>query len=341
MRIAVLADFKLDTYRCTQTLARKMCKGLVRNGHDVLPISYRNLMLQKSPWESKTIAQKFAKKKTDHLCGDLLENYEPDIVLILAFRYLDYETIRYLRKSCNHCSFVGFYGDPLDGVSETARKMFPHLDWLVATGAGKHLTSIARSCQVPGAFLPNPCDPDIEKPYPVKKSESCNILFTGKLGHKRCGTDTTRAEYIQNLAQREDMDIYGALGHSQVLGVEYYRRISSAKIAVSINASNDIRFYHSDRLIHYLSCGAFTLAKTIPDANILFEDEKHLRYFSSIPTCQELVQYYLDHHKERQEIAQQGMQHAHQNFNCQRIARDLVNLVTNNTYEEPWAEVVA
>ena len=62
MRIAVLADFKLDTYRCTQTLARKLCKGLVRNGHDVLPISYRNLMLQKSPWESKTIAQKFAKK---------------------------------------------------------------------------------------------------------------------------------------------------------------------------------------------------------------------------------------------------------------------------------------
>ena len=60
----MLADFK-DEKTWSMCLDEwRILKGWIRLGHDVHRLSYRNLLMQTSPFPSKRIALKFAKKKT-------------------------------------------------------------------------------------------------------------------------------------------------------------------------------------------------------------------------------------------------------------------------------------
>jgi spore maturation protein CgeB len=81
------------------------------------------------------------------------------------------------------------------------------------------------------------------------------------------------------------------------------------------------------------------VASRVPKTELLYEDYKHLRYFDSNEECVELIKYYLKNEQERKEIAAGGMAHAHENFNCQRIAKDMVDFLATGTYDAPWKDV--
>ena len=116
--------------------------------------------------------------------------------------------------------------------------------------------------------------------------------------------------------------------------------ICGTKIAISINAFNDIRLYHSDRLMHYLSHGAFVLAKYVPGSELLFRDGEHLCYFKTLEDCLARIDEFQADQTKRLAIAQAGMRRAHSDFNCERIAVSIVELVTTGQYKEDWAEIV-
>jgi spore maturation protein CgeB len=82
------------------------------------------------------------------------------------------------------------------------------------------------------------------------------------------------------------------------------------------------------------------LAKRVPDSDLLFEDGVHLKYFDTINEFFELADWYLKHQQEREKIAKAGMQKAHADFNCQKIAQYMLDLIETGTYNAPWAEIL-
>lgn len=338
MRIAILGDFKHDHLRNTQMVDRKLHKGLVRNGHDVMPVSFRNLMMQLSPVPSKRWAERWFKSRAERCCFSLLEDYQPEIILILSFRNIDSATLQEFRRRLPQAKLWGWYADTIDAIGKRQLNLIRELHGFTATGAGPLLKQILDEVGIPGGFIPNPCDPDVELRHQVDRSEESEVLFTGKLRHSSSGLDGDREKLIHRLDQRYQLAILGGMGRKPVLGLSYFRRISGAKICVSINASNSIPRYHSDRLINYLSCGAFVLAKWVPQSNLLFRDKEHLCYFQTIEECLEMIDYYLEQESQRRQIADQGMAYAHEVFHCQRIAKDMIDLITTGAYGSPWSE---
>ena len=130
--------------------------------------------------------------------------------------------------------------------------------------------------------------------------------------------------------------MYGCFGNPRVEGIELFYTISGAKIGLSINIANDVRLYHSDRLTHYLACGTCVLAKTVPDSNLLFEDKVHLRYFDTMDEFFDITNWYLSHEEERLKIANAGMERAHSEFNCVKIAGYILQAIETGTYSAPW-----
>lgn len=340
-RIALLGDFKEDSPRGLQIIGRKIHKGFVRNGHDVFLFSYRQHLLAQSPFAGKSLARKLAKKKTDKLCCKLLKDYQPDLVVLLAYRTIDSETISELIKVLPDTYFAGWYPDQLDGFSDESLKTNKCLDAFMATGAGLHLDEIAKmSGNLPTAFIPNPCDPDIEKPYPQGDSPVEDLFFTGKYSHRNYSHDGSREPLLKQLAKEYGLIIHGNGENPAILGSEYLRSISNSKIAISININNSFNMYHSDRIINYLASGAFVLSSYVPDSELLFVDHKHLRYFHSNEQCMELIKYYLNHENERKMIAKAGMDHVHKTFACQRIANDIIEFLITGTYNQPFKYIV-
>ena len=341
-RIFVIADFKDESPRSVHIQPRMWIKGLLRLGHDIQRFSYRNVMMQCSPFPSKSFARCFAKKKADVLLIEQIKRYHPDVLFILGMKYLDAETIRLARDVAPNAIFVGRDDDPFPEKNLSRVAIARETDVVVTTSSGLFLQTYKNSGVSRCAFIPNMCDPDIQQRYQVKDKWKTDIIFTGKIEHTKLQRNDERYNVVRRLNEMSNARIYGAFGIPRIEGMDYLHAISGAKIALSINIANDVRLYHSDRLINYLACGTFTLAKRVPDSNLLFEDGVHLKYFDTVDEFFELADWYLqhEHEQEREKIAKAGMQRAHSEFNCERIAKHLLDLIETGTYDAPWAVIL-
>jgi len=339
-RIFVIADFKDESTKSIRVQQRMWIKGLLRLGHDVRRFSYRNIMMQCSPFPSKRIARYFGKKKTDSLLAEQLRRYHPDIVFILSMKYLDAKTVVAIRDAAPDAVFIGRDEDPFPDKNPDRIAIAKQTDIVITTSGGRFLKTYKDAGVSRCAFIPNMCDPDVQHTYDVEEKWKTDIIFTGKTEHTRLQRNSERYYLVHKLSKMPNTRLYGCFGNARAEGIEAFYAISGAKIGLSINIANDVRLYHSDRLINYLACGTFTLAKRVPDTDLLFEDGVHLRYFDTSEEFFELADWYLKHDEEREKIANAGMEKAHSEFNCERIAKHLLDLIETGTYNAPWAEIL-
>ncbi|MBA7631671.1 hypothetical protein ES703_39206 [subsurface metagenome] len=341
-RIFAIADFKDEVPRSIRTQPRMWVKGLLRLGHDVQRFSYRNMMMQYSPFPSKRIARRFGKKKTDSLLVEQVRRYHPDIVLVLSMKYLDAKTVIAIRDAAPNAVFISRDDDPFPEKNPARIAIAKEVDILIATNDGQFLQDY-RDAGVPNCvFVPNPCDPAIQYRYDVEEKWESDIIFTGKAEHKRLGKhgrEIDRYNLLKKLSKMPNARIYGCFGNPRVESIEAFYAISGAKVALSINIANDVRLYHSDRLTNCVACGTFTLAKGVPDSDLLFEDGVHLKYFDTVDEFFELAEWYLKNEHEREKIAMAGMERAHSEFNCEKITQYMLDLVETGTYKAPWRDI--
>ena len=335
-RIFIVADVGYNPVKMFLNAMRKLGKGFVRLGHDVEIFSYRNAIFNLSPIKSKTFSRLFFKSKVDELLAAQIKQYSPDIIWVGFPRILDADTVECMRQTAPSAIFIGGDGDPWPELTrkkvETAKK----LDIVVATNDGEFLQTY-RDAGVPlCAFIPNMCDPDIDHRYEVGPEWKTDILWTGKAQHHANSGETLREEIVSKLAQQRNCTLYGCFGRPKIGGINYLYAISGARIGVNVNAANDVRLYHSDRLTHYLACGTFVLAKKVPDTNLLFRDKQHLKYFDSVDEFFELADWYLDHEDERKKIADAGMKWTHEKYNPIEIAKYILDLTDKDSARTTW-----
>lgn len=342
-RIFVIADFKDEAPMSIRIQPRMFVKGLVRLGHDVQHFSYRNVMAQFNPFSGKHFRRffpRFARRTADEILAEQIKAYHPDIVFLLSMKYITAETVTIARQVVPGVIFVGRDEDPFPEKNTARLGTARQTDIVISTGGGRFLRTYKDAGVSCCAFMPNMCDPDIQYRYNTEEKWHADIIFTGKAEHKRLDRNNERYHLVQRLCQMPNTKIYGDFGFPRVEGIDYFHAISGAKIALSINIVNDVRLYHSDRLVNCLSCGTFTLAKRVPDTDLLFEDGVHLRYFDTTDEFFELADWYLKHEQEREKIAIAGMERAHTEFNCERIAKHTLDLIETGTYDAPWRTIL-
>ncbi|MHC4130610.1 MAG: glycosyltransferase family protein [Planctomycetota bacterium] len=340
-RILIITEKGLHPDKYFIDQSHKLAKGFIRLGHDVDVFSYWNALRVSSPFKSKIIKSLFYKDSTDKLLASYIKGYKPHIIIIEFPRNLDSTSIELMRQVSPDSIYIGRDGDPWPKLQKSNRiKTAQKLDIITATNEGEYLQDY-RDAGVPiCVFMPNPCDPDVENRYDVGPEWKTDILWTGKAQHSTNTTETLREEILNKLAQQNNCKLYGCYNQPKIGGIDYLYAISGARIGVSINTVNTVRFYHSDRFTHYMSCGTFVLAKRVPDTNLLAEDGQHVKYFDEIDEFFDLAKWYLEHEDERKRIADAGMKLAHERFNCVKIAQYILDLVEKGTYSGPWTKIL-
>jgi hypothetical protein len=338
-RIFIIADFKDESPKSIRVSQRMWVKGFIRAGCDVQRFSYRNILTQFNPFSGRYFRRfmpGFVKRYTNHLLTEQIKAYYPDIVFVLSMKYLQPQTIKDIRSAAPNAVIVGRDEDPFPEKNPERLAIAALCDWVVNTSAGPFLETYKQAGVPHCAFMPNICDPDIQYRYDVPSQWKEDIIFTGKPTHQRLGQTGDRYHLIETIAKRPNCCVYGAFGVPRVEGLDYFYALSGAKITLSINIINDIPLYHSDRLMNALSCGTFVLAKRVPGTELLHQDKTHLRYFDTEEEFFELAEWYLKYEDPRQKIAAAGMQHAHQEYNCTRMARMLLDLIDKGACDVPW-----
>lgn len=318
----------------------KLGKGFIRLGYDVRYFHYRNVLMELSPFRSRTLKRYLYKDKADDLLATEVENYKPDIIFVGFVRVLDATTVEKMRQAAPEAVFIGHDGDPWPQLHPGRIDIAKKLDILMGTNDGQFLQDYRDAGVSKCVFMPNFCDPDIDHRYDVGPEWKANILWTGLIRHnpKRYPGEDLRSELVNRIAGMPNCAVYGCCGRPNIGGSDYLYAISGTRIGLSINGDNNVRLYHSDRLTHYLACGTFVLAKRVPDSDLLFKDGVHLRYFDTADEFFELAQWFLEHNAERRKISDAGMRRAHTEFNCEKIAKYIMDLIENGAYIASWTD---
>lgn len=335
-RVLLVGDFKDETAQAIRIERRHWLKGFLRLGLDAQRFSYRNIMQQLAPHKSKWFSG-IGKRRADKALLDQAVHYRPDLIMILGMKHLDAETVRKLREAVPNAVLVGRDVDAWPETKPDRTAIAKCTDLVLTTNAGSWLEYYRQQGVPRCAFIPCPCDPDIQRPYEPDDRFATNIFFSGKVGHKSGDAcDPDRQAILAKLRDRTDARVYGAFGVGRIEGLDCFAAMSNARICLSINAINNMRMYHSDRFINCIACGSLTLAKRVPDTDLLFRDGEHVRYFDTCSEFFELADYYLSHDAERRAIAAAGMARAHREFNCTVMARHVLDLVEKGSYSPSW-----
>ncbi|OHB60079.1 MAG: hypothetical protein A2167_08510 [Planctomycetes bacterium RBG_13_46_10] len=339
-RIFVIADFKDEKTWSIFVDERRIVKGFIRLGQDVQRFSHRNMVMQCSPLPSKRLARYFAIKKAKEVLLKQIKYYYPDIVLAFNMKYLNPETVLAMREQAPNTIFIGRDGDPFPEKFPARLATAKEMDIVIMPSAGRFLQTYKDAGVKCCAFIPFCCDPDIQYKYEMEDKWQTDIVFTGTAEHSRLQRNDDRYNITKRLSQMPNAKLYGCFGRPKTDGLDSFRALSNAKIGLSINIANDVRLYHSDRFINIQACGTFTLAKRTPGYELMFIDGMHLKYFDTVDDFFQLADWYLKHEQEREKIAQAGMKRAHSEFNCERIAQLMLDLVEKGTYQAQWAEIL-
>ena len=177
-RIFLIADFKDESAQSIRIERRHWIKGFIRLGHDVQRFSYRNILLQQSPFKSVKASRMVAKKRTDNILMEQLKHYHPDIVMI-AMMFVDADTVANMRKVAPNAFFVGREVS-CPGRFSPSLEIARQMDLVIASNADKYLKAYKEAGATRCAFIPCPCEPDIQRPYnDVDKRFKTDILFSG------------------------------------------------------------------------------------------------------------------------------------------------------------------
>ena len=317
---------------------RRLIKSFIRLGHDAYVFNYGGAFLQAGPILSRKFARKLCKSRVvDKLLVKQIKYYNPDIIHIGLPRYLDTDTVALMRQAAPNAFFMAWDTDPWPEYHMERVELCTKLDLLLTAFKGKWLETYEKA-GVRCVFMPRDCDPDIEYRYKVDDKWKSDILFTGqtKFGHRRYPVEEIRFQIVSKLADMEGCALYGCFGRPRIGGVYYLYAISGARIGLSVNVVNNVPLYHSDRPTTFMACGTFVLAKRVPDSELLFKDGVHLRYFDTVEEFFDLAGWYLNHENERIKIANAGMELAHREFNCEKIAKYIIDLIESGAYSAPW-----
>jgi len=143
-------------------------------------------------------------------------------------------------------------------------------------------------------WLPVACDPQIHKKLNVPKIYDIGFVGTD-------GKEGWRKILLKELGRRYPKSSLGPAAYT-----EMGRIYSASKIGFNYSIRNDVNM----RMFEVLSCGALLLTNRIKKNGFdeLFEDGKHLVAYRSRKQLFRLIDYYLAHDKEREEIAGNGHQ---------------------------------
>jgi len=145
---------------------------------------------------------------------------------------------------------------------------------------------------VKAEWLPVACDPDIHKRLNVPKKYDVGFVGTdGKKSPRKVLLDEIGKKYPNSFLDKapytEMSEIY-----------------SASKIGFNYSIRDDINM----RMFEIMSCGALLVTNRIKRSGFeeIFEDGKHLITYRTPRELFKIIDYYLTHDKERQEIAENG-----------------------------------
>lgn len=270
------------------------------------------------PFDYRLIAASWGEEIMNELLVHTATLFRPDLVHLGKSESVNGQAIRRIKERIDTC-IIHFYGDfrwePRSWIVDIGQ----YADYTLVQY--KDVTEIKKLQDLgisPIGFWWQGIDPEIMLPKDIPKTKS--VIFMANNSNFLQGHQERR-DLIEAIIELDiDLHLYGVgweyladrsqvYLHPLVQGEDFARACSTAKVSLGLGSVSNVYFYNSwPRMFNSMASGAFHLTKYFPGLETIFQNRKHLVWYHSIPEAVELINYYLVHTEEREEIAQAGRQ---------------------------------
>jgi len=321
MRILHVAHQQLRKYgRLRVSWAQKLYLGLIRNGHNVLMFSDRDVAAFEAPLGIRPLGERAANRRL----LETAEAFEPDLVIVGHCDIIKNATLEELRRLIPGVVIAGANNDPLF-VPENYLKIEQRCEvvdtMFVSTGERELKPFEGKRARL--RHMPNPVDPSIDIYDASQKDEFDNdLIFCSKsTEHTERGllVSYLREQFKEELKFRTP----GSFGEPGVWGRDYERLLANSKMGLNLNRQEGLYWYSSARMAQMAGNGLLVFTHDDARFDELLPAET-LVYFHGKDDLSELIRDFNHDDDKRKTWAANARQFFHREINSTLYAQYIV-----------------
>ena len=325
----------------------KINNGFIRNGHNVLSFSDRDVGRQdliNKINNNKTLNNKLIKT---------FKNFYPDLVVIGHADKIYNSTLAEFKSINKNIKIIEWNVDNyyLDNTESKFKNRSHVIDAFFITNADENLGSCLTSNNSI-SFFPNIFDKSIESNKIFElDSYQFDVFFalsygvgTGKL--KSTKSDYDREPYLDFIIKEYPnikTNFFGYKGRQPVWGNDFDKEISKSPISLNLSRKPHIKYYSSDRIAQYLGNGSCLFVDINSKLNELFNNEEVVFIdLNDLNDFGEKINFFSKNINKTKQIAKKGWEKGHNSFNEKIITNYFLDIAFNlkSTNEYDWPEHV-
>ncbi len=334
-------------------VGRKLNNGLIRNGHNVLFFSDRDVARASNIFGSSR-SKKGMRVANERLI-ETAEHFKPEFLLFGHADIITSETVKTIRGMFPSAPVAQFNVDPIffDATVRNIHRKLEVVDASFVTTGGPILKKATR----PGHrafYMPNPIDTSIETYRCHERDDQPFDLF-----YAVRATTTTgdyRGNYRLDLPRQLKAEVpelrchfHGFDGAPEIFGTHFYRALGSCKMglnlshiqttlkgAIRLAEPEEKYLYSSDRISQYLGNGLLTFTMDGNGLERLFSADE-LVTFADADDLKNKLRHYRHNDSERMRIAANGWRKAQTLHNERLVAQYIVEATTNAGFSTDYA----
>ncbi|MAU59632.1 MAG: hypothetical protein CMI62_02755 [Parvibaculum sp.] len=334
MRIVLVGNFNEKRAGANfYATVRKLANGFVRNGHQVMSFSDRDVAREASKWGIGRAGDSHANERLIELCA----NFRPDLLVLFHADKIANETVRELRRRLPALRVCVVNIDALFLPENVARihRFAEVADMTFITTAGERLREFATPTHSL-SYIPNPADPSVETLQCFAENDQpADFLCT--VGAET--STTPRGKFLREIEKRVPEARYAYYGleeRASLQGMDYFDAIASARMGLNLNREEGYPLYSSDRLAQYAGNGLLVFVARSTGYDEIFSDEE-FAFYRDIDELAEKLRFFLKNDGERQRIARNGHERYHTFFSERLVARYIEDVMEGRPLSGSYA----
>ena len=311
------------------SISTKLSKALIKNGHDVINVSYRDRL---------TPILKFKNKNINQSILEIHKNYKPDLLLLGHNNIIDEETASIIKKN-NSTKISIWYEDALSLKGQgpdvhknldLVQRNINYIDsYFFTTHPDLIETKIPRKKMF---YMPVPCDRDIENLKIYNYRHRFKDLFFAlshgvNSGVLKINKYDDREIFLNKLLAYSDkvnFNILGINSEEPKWNYDYYNELKKSKIALNLSRGRAIKYTSSNRIASLVANGIMTFVDSETQFGDFFS-EKEMGFYKNSDDLIKQILNIKDNQKKIDSIGKRGMLRYHQIFNNNIVADYIIS----------------
>lgn len=344
LKILHVADLHLrHEGRLHYSTVKKLNNGLSRNGYSLQNLSDRDV---------QSFKKKLRDPKGKNYLNDSLEkfisNFRPDLLIFGHADNISSDKLIKIKKIYPGVRMSQWFLDPLITTGpdyiKNVNRILDKINICDATFATTSPDAIKlNNFKKKNIFyMPNPVDKtiDVLNNYNIKDPTFDIFLAISHGQHRgtlKKGRIDDRLKLIDKIKENNfiKLNLFGE-SNQPIWGDEFFYNLSLCSMAINLSRGEPIKYYSSDRISSLMGNGLLTFVNKGYQFSDFFKNNKEIVEYINQDDLVEKILFFKENYSERKKIAEAGKKKYFSLFNCEEIAKFIVNKSLGIKHNPKW-----